>query len=82
MHNRIICPKNTNMKKLMIFATALAFTVAACNPSNNNPGESGAQNDGIKPVDQNGGLQDTGYEYTPQTDTAKKEHRTDVSDRD
>jgi hypothetical protein len=75
-------PKNNIMKKLMIFAAATAFTFAACNPSNKNPGESGAQNDGIKAVDQNGGLQDTGYQYTPQTDTAKKEHRTDVSDRE
>jgi hypothetical protein len=69
------------MKKLMILAIASALSFVACNPSNNNPGESGAQNDGMGPADANGALQDTGYQYTPETDTAKKEHRTDVSDR-
>lgn len=67
------------MKK-MTFIAALAF-ITACNPSNHNPGEGGAQNDGMSPADANGALQDTGYQYTPETDTAKKEHRTDVSDR-
>lgn len=68
------------MKKIFLsLCTAFLF---ACNPSNNNPGEGGAQNDGIKPVDQDGALQDTGYTYTPQTDTAKGEHRTDIQNRD
>lgn len=67
------------MKKLLvIIGTALFF---ACNPSNHNPGESGAQNDGMTPVDTNGALVDTGYQYTPQTDTAKGEHRTDIQQR-
>lgn len=69
----------THMKKLT-FAAALAF-LFACNPSNHNPGETGAINDGMTPVDTNGALQDTGYQYTPQTDTAKMEHRTDVQKR-
>ena len=62
----------------LIFCSALLF---ACNPSNNNPGESGAINDGMKPVDQNGALQDTGNKYTPQTDTVKAEDRVDVQPR-
>ena len=67
------------MKKLLVIVCTVF--VFACNPSNKNPGESGAQNDGMGPADQNGALQDTGYEYTPQTDSTKMEHRTDVSDR-
>lgn len=62
----------------VVICAALLF---ACNPSNNNPGERGAINDGIKPVDQNGALQDTGYNYTSPTDTAKDEHRVDVQPR-
>lgn len=64
-----------------IAALAFLALTTACNPSNHNPGEGGAQNDGMSPADANGGLQDTGYQYTPATDTAKKEHRTDVSNR-
>ena len=67
------------MKALaLILCSALLF---ACNPSNHNPGESGAVNDGMKPVDQNGALQDTGYKYTPKTDTAKGEDRVDLQQR-
>ncbi|WP_132052370.1 hypothetical protein [Pseudocnuella soli] len=58
-----------------------AALLVACNASNNNPGESGAVNDGIKPVDQNGAMQDTGYNYTPETDTAKGEDRVDLQQR-
>lgn len=70
------------MKKIfVIMATAIALQ--ACNNSNNNPGESGTVNDGIQAVDTNGALQDTGnYNNTPQTDTAKGEHRTDLQQRD
>lgn len=67
------------MKK-MTFVAVLAL-LFACNPSNHNPGESGAVDDGMAPADPNGGLQDTGYKYTPQTDTAKMEHRVDVQPR-
>lgn len=66
--------------KILSLITCAAF-LFACNPSNNSPGERGAINDGIAPVDQNGGLQDTGYKYTPQTDTAKAEDRVDVQPR-
>lgn len=69
------------MKKLMIPAMALAMIFTACNDSNNNPGESGAVNDGIDPIDQDGALQDTGYQYTPATDSAKGEDRVDVQPR-
>ncbi len=70
------------MKKLMIAAFCLVVIGSACNDSNNNPGESGAVNDGMAPVDENGALQDTGYQYTPATDSAKGEDRVDLQQRD
>ena len=71
--------KLIGMKKVCVIICA-AF-LFACNPSNHNPGESGAVNDGMTPADQNGGLQDTGYKYTAPTDTAKAEDRVDVQPR-
>lgn len=69
------------MKQVFSLLSAALLVLGACNPSNHNPGETGAINDGIKPIDQNGALQDTGYEYTPQTDTAIGESRVDVQPR-
>lgn len=73
--------KKQNMNKLIVPALCLLLIGSACNDSNNNPGESGAINDGMAPVDENGGLQDTGYQYTPATDSAKAEDRVDVQPR-
>lgn len=70
------------MKYFSLLLAAATISFSACNSSNNNPGESGTVNDGIKAVDENGALQDTGTLYTPQIDTAKGEHRTDLQQRD
>ena len=56
------------------------FLIKSCS---NNGGESGVVNDGIKPVDSNGGLADTPYNHlNPATDTSKMEDRVDLSKRD
>ncbi len=45
----------------------------ACNPSNNNPGESGTVNDGFDGAgDANGGIPDTMTTASPSIDTASK----------
>jgi hypothetical protein len=63
-----------------LLVAAAFFLVQSCS---NNGGESGAVNDGIKPVDSNGGLADTPYnQLDPATDTSKMEDRVDLSKRD
>ncbi|MBD0288450.1 MAG: hypothetical protein ICV79_23935 [Flavisolibacter sp.] len=67
------------MKRILMMA-AMVFVLQACN---NNPGESGAVNDGMKAIDTNGGLADTGhYNVNPSTDTSKMENRVDIQQRD
>jgi hypothetical protein len=67
------------MKKVLI--TLAGFIILqSCS---NNGGESGTVNDGIKPIDSNGGLADTPYVTAqPATDSAKLENRVDLSKRD
>jgi hypothetical protein len=72
------------MRKVLALAIA-ACMFGACNPSNSNPGESGAVNDGTKAIDSNGGLADTPYRVNAnlrKTDTSKMEDRVDLSKRD
>lgn len=67
------------MKKILI-ALAVFAVFESCS---NNGGESGTVNDGIKPVDSNGGLADTPYTHlNPATDSSKMENRVDLSKRD
>ncbi|HUC80514.1 MAG TPA: hypothetical protein VMR70_06335 [Flavisolibacter sp.] len=67
------------MKKVFIVLMSIGM-LQACS---NNGGESGAVNDGIKPIDSNGGRADsisTGDQSA--TDSSKGEHRVDLSNRD
>jgi hypothetical protein len=67
------------MKKLLILAMSFGF-LQACT---NNNGNRGVQNDGMKTADSNGGLADTTFRGDQSaTDTAKGEHRVDISKRD
>jgi hypothetical protein len=67
------------MKKLLTGLAIIAFT--ACN--NDGKVEKGVVNDGIKPVDKNGGLSDTANaQYNPSIDTTLGEDRTDLERRD
>ena len=67
------------MKKVLIIAMGFIF-LQACS---NNEGEGGVQNDGMKRGDTNGGLADTAFKGDQSaTDTAKGEHRVDISKRD
>jgi hypothetical protein len=71
--------KTSNMKKI-ISGVALLCVLQACGP---NSTESGVDNDGIKAVDRNGALpDDTTVQANPSIDTAKGEHRVDISRRD
>jgi len=67
------------MKKVLIALMSIAM-LQACS---NNEGQTGVQNDGMKLGDTNGGRADT-LVTTDQstTDTAKGEHRVDISTRD
>lgn len=67
------------MKKIIIgFAI---FVLAACN--NDGAREGGTINDGIKPVDTNGALNDNGGPLTDSTGNAiENKTRTDISQRD
>ncbi|RYG17062.1 MAG: hypothetical protein EOO07_11895 [Chitinophagaceae bacterium] len=67
------------MKKAFVVMMSCVF-LAACS---NNGGQTGVQNDGMKLGDTNGGRADT-LVTTDQsaTDTAKGEHRVDISTRD
>lgn len=49
---------------------------------NSNPGESGAVDDGIKAVDENGALSDTTKNFDPSVDTALGDDRVDTEMRD
>ena len=69
------------MKKLLIVSAGILF-LTACNPSNNNPGESGTVDDGIKAVDENGALSDTTKNFNPSVDTALGDDRVDTEMRD
>ena len=67
------------MIKILLIAVSFMY-LQSCS---NNGGESGAVNDGIKPVDSNGGLADTPYTHSnAATDTSKMEDRVDLSKRD
>lgn len=66
------------MKKGILVLMSIA-TLIACS---NNGGQTGVQNDGTKLGDTNGGLADTAYTNQSATDTAKLEHRVDLSKRD
>ena len=67
------------MKRILIVALSIAC-LQACN---NRPGETGVVNDGMSPVDTNGGLADTGnYQLNPSIDTGKMENRVDTEQRD
>jgi hypothetical protein len=67
------------MKKAFVVLSGFMLLVSC----SNNGGESGAVNDGIKPVDTNGGLPDTGaMQASPKIDTTKGEHRVDLERRD
>jgi len=72
-----------DMKKMMFALVGLVF-MAACNPSHNNPGESGTVDDGIKAVDQNGALSDADSvkQFNPSVDTALGDDRVDTEMRD
>ena len=63
------------MKRLSIIL-AVVLTLQACN--NENPGESGAVDDGIKTVDENGALSDT----TPASVDTLNKNRVDIQQRD
>jgi|GEM_PF-1907593 len=72
------------MKKLAILVVGFV-ALQACNPSNNNPGETGAVNDGIKAIDENGALNDAdsvNNKYNPSIDSAIGDHRVDTEKRD
>ena len=67
------------MKKALILLMSIGI-LQACS---NNDGETGSQNDGIQPVDPNGGAADTAWKGNQSgTDTSKGEHRVDISKRD
>ncbi|MBD0332823.1 MAG: hypothetical protein ICV66_09215 [Chitinophagaceae bacterium] len=66
------------MKKILIVLSL--FLLYACN---NNPGESGVVNDGVKAVDSNGAFTDTAkMAPNPAIDTSKGEDRVDIEKRD
>lgn len=71
------------MKKIFAVLMSIAL-LQACNPSNNNPGESGTVNDGFDGAgDANGGLPDTLNTTSPAIDTAiKGDQRVDTEQRD
>ncbi|HYO22519.1 MAG TPA: hypothetical protein VER36_08940 [Flavisolibacter sp.] len=67
------------MKKAVILLMSIAI-LQACS---NNGGQTGVQNDGMKLGDTNGGRADTAVTTDQSgTDTAKGEHRVDISTRD
>lgn len=68
------------MKKILICLTAWTLFIAC----NNNPGESGAVNDGFKGgADPNGALPDSaGLHTNPAVDTAIGDNRVDTEKRD
>jgi hypothetical protein len=72
------------MKKLLVILAGFVM-LNACNPSNENPGESGTVNDGFSGAgDANGALPgDTGHgNNTNSIDTAAGDHRVDTERRD
>ena len=69
------------MKKFLIVSAGILF-LTACNPSSNNPGESGTVDDGIKAVDENGALSDTTKNFNPSVDTGIGDNRVDTEMRD
>jgi hypothetical protein len=69
------------MKKLAILIAGI-ITLQACNPSNNNSGETGTVNDGIKAIDENGALSDSTNNYNPSVDTTIGDNRVDTEQRD
>ncbi|MBD0293648.1 MAG: membrane lipoprotein lipid attachment site-containing protein [Bacteroidota bacterium] len=67
------------MKRILMIAVTV-FVLAACN---NNPGESGAVDDGMKAVDTNGALNDSGGPLTDSTNNAvENKTRVDIQQRD
>ena len=71
------------MKKIFVVLVSIVL-LQACNPSNNNPGESGTVNDGFDGAgDANGGISDTVNTASPAIDTALKgDQRVDTEQRD
>jgi hypothetical protein len=69
------------MKKILVLMAGI-ITLQACNPSNNNSGESGAVDDGIKTIDENGALNDTTKNFNPSVDTSIGDNRVDTEKRD
>jgi hypothetical protein len=66
------------MKKILVLLFSCA-TIYACS---NNGGESGAVDDGMRPMDSNGGLSDSPQVINPGTDTSTMEDRVDTEKRD
>lgn len=66
------------MKKIWIGLFIVAL--ASCNNDGNREG--GTINDGIKPVDSNGALNDNGGPLTDTTKGVENKTRTDISQRD
>jgi hypothetical protein len=66
------------MKKFWIGLFVIAL--AACN--NDGASEGGTVNDGIKPVDTNGALNDNGGPLTDTTTGVENKTRTDIEQRD
>jgi hypothetical protein len=66
------------MKKFLI--GLMIVTLAACN--NDGSREGGTINDGIKPVDTNGALNDNGGPLTDTTTGVENKTRTDIQQRD
>ncbi len=66
-----------NMKKF--FSGIILLSLAACN---NGAREGGTIDDGIKPIDQNGALSDTGRPLTDTITGIENKTRTDIQQRD
>jgi hypothetical protein len=67
------------MKKLLTILMSCSLLVAC----SNNGGESGAVDDGMKPIDANGGLTDsTNNRFDPSTDSVIGDDRVDTEKRD
>ena len=67
------------MKKLLVILMSCSLFVAC----SNNGGESGAVDDGMKPIDANGGLADsTNNQFNPSIDSTIGDDRVDTEKRD
>lgn len=67
------------MKKVFVLMAGFFFLLSC----SNNGGQTGVMQDGMRLGDTNGGLADTAFgPGAAATDTAKREHRVDLSKRD